>query len=366
MSYKKNNLGTNKNRKTSSALPLFEPLEDRQLRSATPLSFNGQYIDYAGGYDAVMNLSHASTNLSSYSGNYLDGYGHNVKVTAAEANNALKGTISGIGAFTATLSNNTLNIKVAGKTYPFAKQITGLKYGMTQSFEYGAPAGWVAQESSAGLIIRSADGTQEVELTEGIGNGYISPQSIVAQAKSAGTSILKTASSQMYTDGSGDYYSEEAAAVSFKSAGKAFGSIVMIGSVYSSYYNASLVTMQSITAPQASFAKDELVLAEVFNSIHLIPQTGAARPASAAAAQSSNTARIGVASGAGAVFGDYYTDDYGYYYTDGFYDPGVEGDWSYGDNYWSSPYVAAEQEEMAYQSSVEDEEFQNFDDYINE
>ena len=62
MSNNKNNLATNKNRKMSSALPLFEALEDRQLRSATPLNFSGQYIDYAGGYDAVMNLSHSATN----------------------------------------------------------------------------------------------------------------------------------------------------------------------------------------------------------------------------------------------------------------------------------------------------------------
>src|SRR5262249_20163806 len=124
-----------------------------------------------------------------------------------------------------------------------------------------------------------------------------------------------------------------------------------------SYYAITKVGMASITAPTSVFAQKGAVLLDILLSIHQV--SAGATPAASLAALATNSAMA--ATPAASVAAPMATApiwssfDYGYTFTNGFYDPGVLGNWAEGyTTAWVSPFVAAEQVYMAQTSTAFD------------
>lgn len=353
---------------------MFEKLESRTLQSATPLNYNGQYVNYTNNTRFEVDFKHSSTNLTSYTGDVKTGK-LDYKLTATEANNKLSGQFTANGKvtrFTATLVGRTMTLTVGSNKVVYEKRIQAMNPRTAGAFEYDAPGTWSAKANAGGMLIKNADNTQQVAIVSGVSYGWIAPQTLVNNAVQHGTTLKLAKSSPIYNLGGGIYLAYEVAEVQFTAKNVKFTSDVIIASLYSSSYGVTKVGMASVTAPTSVFAQKGAVLVDVLSSIHQVSTGASSLNASsmstvansaanvalnaATNASSTNSAMVATPAAQPAVIGSIWTGfDYGYTFTNGFYDPGVIGNWAYGyTTAWVSPFVAAEQVYMAQTSSAFD------------
>ncbi|HSV13728.1 MAG TPA: hypothetical protein VLI90_05675 [Tepidisphaeraceae bacterium] len=349
---------------TSAAQPMFERLEDRRLQSATPINYDGQYVNYTNNVRYEVDFKH-STSATKYTGDVKSGK-QDLKLTATETNNKLAGSINVNGKssnFTAVLNGRQLTLTMGSTKVIYTKRVQTLTPHTASSlFEYDTPSGWTARANTGGLLIKSADGTQQVSVVSGVSSGWIAPQALVNNAAQHGTHVKLTSSSPVYNLGGGLYLADEVAEVTFNVGKTNFTSDVIIASVYNASYAITKVGMASITAPTSVFAKNGGVLVDILSSVHQI-NTGTGAAAASPAAEVAGGMVASPAVAAGNIWSSF---DYGYTFTNGFYDPGVVGNWAYGyTTAWVSPFVAAEQVYMAQTSSAFDAEVAAWHEQFN-
>src|SRR4051812_9877191 len=106
-------MNRNINNSNSDQTATVETLETRQLRSATPVDFTGQFVVNINGTRIEADLHHGTVKTN-YAGDVISG-GTDLKLTATETNNVLKGTIKDVAGkshtFAASLSGKSLTVK---------------------------------------------------------------------------------------------------------------------------------------------------------------------------------------------------------------------------------------------------------------
>lgn len=345
---------TTSSSRSKSIVTAIEALEDRQLRSASPLNFSGHFVN------SPNTTSEIDVDLKSSHGKYtgdINMQGEQFAITATEKRNVLSGIVDDSNGqahtFKASLRGKTLSVSVDQTVTKFQKQAVNPNALVQQTgseFQFAVPRGWKANEGQAGIVISSNDHKMEADVMSGTFNGTVTAHDLVQAAGKAGDKVLMEKALPSTTV-NGIRIEEESVLLSFKAKnGQTFAAGMVIGTTTSG--GKTHVTLEGGRALARGFGKSDAVLTSVLKSIKPLANA-------ASAAHSHNYAKV-------SDWWDGWNYGYDYTYTNGFYDPGVYGDWSYGDNYWVSPYVAAEQSTVAYQSSVYDASNDAFDAYISE
>ncbi len=309
--------------------PSLESLENRQLRSASPLNFGGHYVNNASTGEIDVDLSHSG---SKYTGD-ISLQGQQFSIKATERHNALSGVVQdssgGSHTFKATLKGKNLSVLVDNIVTRFHKQAANpnaLVMHNGSQFQFAAPKSWQSHESSAGIAISSADHSMEADVLAGTFNGTYTPHDIVATAQQAGaTVLLEQAMPTVMLNGMPEQ--KEEVLLSVKGAnGKMFASGLIIGTTSAGGHTHMM--MESVRAPKSGFAKNLTLLDKVVTSVRSM--------GNAASAGHVHSGKVGDTN----WWNDYY--GYGdYSYVTGFYAPSVYGDWGYqSDPYWG--YTASD------------------------
>lgn len=326
------------------ATAVFEELETRQLRSASPLNYTGSYLDVQNDSAIQVDFAKAGKN---YSGQVEIG-GDTYNCTAKEKNNKLSGTITDSSGdsehFTAALHGQNMTMAVGGEKLTLNESIEH----SGSDFNYSTPSNWTVAQSPDGLLITSPDGNLRLAEVSAPVDAVVSPQDIVNAAQQEGSTVLGSETLEDKTS-DGVHEQQELVLLSFNdSNGNPFTTGLLIQT--DSEAGQSVVTMTSVTAPTSQFAGDIQALSNVLSSTSV----------------NDHSAKHTRDYDDYDDYSDDFYDDYSDYDFGGFYDPGVEGDWSDdgGFDYDSNPYLYDEQSSIAESSADFDAESDSFDDYL--
>ncbi len=322
-------------------LSSFEALESRELRSATP--FTGTFGGDTNGAAVQVSLNQRGSKCSGT----VTQDGQTFNLSGKIKSNRLTGTMTDAStgqreSVSARLSGTNLNVVANGQNTMTSK-FTGRS---GNAFTASTPSNWTMQDGQNGVVIESPDGSIRLSESATEVSGYVTADDIVQAAENQGSNVL---GAQVTSDTvvNGVEQEQEVVVLTFNDQnGNTFATGLLINTATDG--NNTIVQLTSMTAPAAQFSNDVSMLSKMLGNVNY----------------------NGGGQGKGHTR-DWYDDsswgdDYSNYDFGGFYDPGVEGDWSYsgGMDYSTNPWLYDEQSSLAYSSASFDQETSNFDDYL--
>jgi hypothetical protein len=267
---------------------VIERLDSRRLMSSTSVDFAGQYEVVKSGALYDVNIT-ASATPGTYTGNlWSDGVEAPLNGTES-ASGVLSGHIDttlGEVAYAATLSGKSLTVTyiASGKqvgllqvsttpapAHPTFQSVTG------SLLSYIKPADWTASKSSSGLLLQSADKTQQVGVVGTVTEGTSTLASIAKTEEAAGAKLIygkvlakKSTSTEAFQSG--------VALITFDKNGTTYATAEAVETyteLNRGTYNAktkkyggiTLTEIYEATAPKAEFINDNSTLLYMLTNI---------------------------------------------------------------------------------------------------